>query len=106
MLINSIKQKYPIYVNNKTYSCTNSKFSNRIILLSRGCLWKDNGYTIMVQPRGIAHGVMEDWSEALSVTTTPIDTVYLVHPPKIQTINTWTSMQQQCKLPLCYQVLG
>ena len=37
----------------------------------------------MVQPRGLAHGVMEDWSEALSVTTTPIDTVYLVHPPKI-----------------------
>ena len=44
--------------------------------------------------------VMVDQREALAVTTQLTDTVYLVRPTGIRTINPWVSKQQPCILPL------
>ena len=44
--------------------------------------------------------VLLDQHEALAVTTQLTDTVYLVRPTSIQTINPWDSKQQPCILPL------
>ena len=50
--------------------------------------------------------VMVDQHEALAVTTRLTDTVYLVHPTGIQTVNPSVSKQQPRILPLSYLVLG
>ena len=42
---------------------------------------------------------MVDQREAFTVTTGLTDTVYLVRPTGIQTINPWFSMQKPCILP-------
>ena len=44
--------------------------------------------------------VMVDQREALAVTTRLTDTVYLVRPTGIRTVNPWISKQQPCILPL------
>ena len=44
--------------------------------------------------------VMVDQHEALAVTTQLTDTVYLVRPTGIRTVNPWVSKQQPCILPL------
>ena len=44
--------------------------------------------------------VMVDQREALAVTTQLTDTVYLVRPTGIRTVNPWVSKQQPCILPL------
>ena len=44
--------------------------------------------------------VMIDQREALAVTTQLTDTVYLVRPTRIRTVNPWVSKQQPCILPL------
>ena len=54
----------------------------------------------------IVPGVMVDQREALAVTNGLTDTVYLVSPTGILTVNPWVSKQQPCILPLSYLVLG
>ena len=44
--------------------------------------------------------VMVDQREALAVTTQLTDTVYLVRPTGIRTVNPWVSKQQPSILPL------
>jgi hypothetical protein len=51
-------------------------------------------------------GVMVDQREALAVTTGLANTVYLVRPTGIQTVNPLVSKQQPCIAPLRYLVLG
>ena len=44
--------------------------------------------------------VMVDQREALAVTTEFTDTVHLIRPTRIRTINPWVSKQQPCILPI------
>ena len=68
-------------------------------------VWQDH-LTLLRHSWWASAGVMVDQREALAVSTELTDTVYLVRPTGIWTVNPWVSKQQPCILPLGYLVIG